>query len=222
MRTGACAWAQDPPPTNQPTPAATTNLPGPAPAATAAPDTNRLEELRILQRALEVHPADARATGYLGTLLYALRRYDEAMEAYLNEEQPSEDVLKRCLRKAVLTGAFYPILCGSAFKNKGVQPLLDAVVDYLPSPLDVPPVEGIDVKTGEPTTRDPKDDDDATFSPDGSSIAFDSARGGSQAIWVMPAAAIFCRFRRSAWCCANTIYIASSWISPRKSCMRFR
>ncbi|MFO0287131.1 MAG: GTP-binding protein, partial [Brevundimonas sp.] len=59
---------------------------------------------------------------------------DEAMEAYLEGNEPSEETLKKCLRKAVLTGAFYPILCGSAFKNKGVQPLLDAVVDYLPSP----------------------------------------------------------------------------------------
>ena len=64
---------------------------------------------------------------------------DEAMEAYLNGEEPSEAVIKKCLRKAVLNGAFYPILCGSAFKNKGVQPLLDAVVDYLPSPVDIPP-----------------------------------------------------------------------------------
>ena len=84
---------------------------------------------------------------------------DEAMEAYLGGEEPSEAVLKRCLRKAVLTGAFYPILCGSAFKNKGVQPLLDAVVDYLPSPLDIPPTEGIDFKTEEPVTRKASDEE---------------------------------------------------------------
>ena len=53
----------------------------------------------------------------------------------------------------MITGAFFPVLCGSAFKNKGVQPLLDAVVDYLPSPLDRPPIKGIDVKTGEETVR---------------------------------------------------------------------
>ena len=84
---------------------------------------------------------------------------DEAMEAYLNEEQPSEEVLKRCIRKAVLNGAFYPILAGSAFKNKGVQPLLDAVVDYLPSPLDIPPTPGIDFKTEEPVVRRASDDE---------------------------------------------------------------
>jgi elongation factor G len=72
---------------------------------------------------------------------------DEAMEAYLSGEEPSEATIKKCLRKAVLNGAFYPILCGSAFKNKGVQPLLDAVVDYLPSPVDIPPTKGIDFKT---------------------------------------------------------------------------
>jgi elongation factor G len=84
---------------------------------------------------------------------------DEAMEAYLGGEEPSEEVLKRCLRKAVLTGAFYPILCGSAFKNKGVQPLLDAVVDYLPSPLDIPPTQGIDFKTEEPVERKASDEE---------------------------------------------------------------
>ncbi len=84
---------------------------------------------------------------------------DEAMEAYLGGEQPSEEVLKKCIRKAVLTGAFYPILCGSAFKNKGVQPLLDAVVDYLPSPVDIPPTKGIDYKTEEEVTRKASDDE---------------------------------------------------------------
>jgi elongation factor G len=84
---------------------------------------------------------------------------DDAMEAYLNGDEPSEAVIKKCLRKAVLTGAFYPILCGSAFKNKGVQPLLDAVVDYLPSPMDIPPTPGIDFKTEEPVVRHASDDE---------------------------------------------------------------
>ncbi|QUS40448.1 elongation factor G [Tardiphaga alba] len=69
---------------------------------------------------------------------------DDAMAAYLDGNEPDEATLKRLLRKAVLTGAFYPVLCGSAFKNKGVQPLLDAVVDYLPSPVDVPAIKGTD------------------------------------------------------------------------------
>ncbi|MET0336256.1 MAG: elongation factor G [Caulobacter sp.] len=84
---------------------------------------------------------------------------DEAMEAYLSGEEPSEETIKKCLRKAVITGAFYPILCGSAFKNKGVQPLLDAVVDYLPSPLDIPPTPGIDFKTEEPVVRRASDEE---------------------------------------------------------------
>jgi len=74
---------------------------------------------------------------------------DAAMTAYLEGKEPDEATLKGLIRKAVLTGAFYPVLCGSAFKNKGVQPLLDAVVDYLPSPLDVPPIKGIDSKGNE-------------------------------------------------------------------------
>lgn len=84
---------------------------------------------------------------------------DEAMEAYLEGNEPSEETIKKCIRKAVLTGAFYPILCGSAFKNKGVQTLLDAVVDYLPSPIDIPPTPGIDFKTEEPVVRKASDDE---------------------------------------------------------------
>ena len=84
---------------------------------------------------------------------------DEAMESYLNGEEPSVEVLNKCLRKAVLTGAFYPVLCGSAFKNKGVQPLLDAVVEYLPSPIDIPPTPGLDYKTEEPVVRRASDDE---------------------------------------------------------------
>jgi elongation factor G len=89
----------------------------------------------------------------------AVEMDDEAMEAYLEGQEPSEAVLKKCIRKAVLNGAFYPILAGSAFKNKGVQPLLDAVVDYLPSPVDIPPTPGIDYKTEEPVTRRASDDE---------------------------------------------------------------
>ena len=78
---------------------------------------------------------------------------DEAMAAYLDGQEPDEATLKRLIRKAVITGAFFPVLAGSAFKNKGVQPLLDAVVDYLPSPLDVPPIKGIDDKGNEVVRR---------------------------------------------------------------------
>jgi elongation factor G len=84
---------------------------------------------------------------------------DDAMQAYLDGAEPSEEVLKMCIKKAVLAGAFYPVLAGSAFKNKGVQPLLDAVVDYLPSPLDIPPTPGIDYKTEAPVVRKPSDDE---------------------------------------------------------------
>jgi len=78
---------------------------------------------------------------------------DDALAAFLDGKEPDEATLKRLIRKAVLTGAFYPVLCGSAFKNKGVQPLLDAVVDYLPSPLDVPAIKGVDDKGNEVTRK---------------------------------------------------------------------
>jgi elongation factor G len=83
---------------------------------------------------------------------------DAAMAAYLDGREPDEATLKRLIRKAVITGAFFPVLAGSAFKNKGVQPLLDAVVDYLPSPLDVPPIKGIDPK-GNEVARRPEDNE---------------------------------------------------------------
>lgn len=73
----------------------------------------------------------------------AVEQDDAVLEAYLEGKEPNEATLKRCLRKGTLSFSFVPVLCGSAFKNKGVQPLLDAVIDYLPSPLDVPPAEGI-------------------------------------------------------------------------------
>ncbi len=73
----------------------------------------------------------------------AVEADDEAMEAYLEGNEPSEEVLKKCIRKGTIAMTFVPVLCGSAFKNKGVQPMLDAVVDYLPSPLEVPAIRGV-------------------------------------------------------------------------------
>ena len=84
---------------------------------------------------------------------------DEAMEAYLEGNEPDEAKLKELVRKGTISSHFYPLFCGSAFKNKGVQPLLDGVLDYLPSPVDVPPIKAIDVKTGEETVRKSSDDE---------------------------------------------------------------
>jgi len=82
---------------------------------------------------------------------------DELVELILDEADVPVDVLKRAIRAATLGIHFTPVLCGSSFKNKGVQPLLDAVIDYLPSPLDVPPVEGVDPKSDEPVVRNADD-----------------------------------------------------------------
>jgi elongation factor G len=87
---------------------------------------------------------------------------ETAMEAYLNGKQPDVDTLKKLIRKGTISGAFVPVLCGSAFKNKGVQPMLDAVVDFLPSPLDVPAVQGTEVDGDTEMTR--KADDAEPFS----------------------------------------------------------
>jgi len=84
---------------------------------------------------------------------------EEAMEAYLEGNAPDEATLKALIRKGTIDNTFVPVLCGSAFKNKGVQPLLDAVVDYLPSPVEVPAIKGIDPKTEQETTRKSSDDE---------------------------------------------------------------
>ncbi|MEY3703778.1 MAG: elongation factor [Pseudomonadota bacterium] len=88
----------------------------------------------------------------------AVEQDDAVMEAYLEGNEPDIDTLKKLIRKGTLNFSFVPILCGSAFKNKGVQPLLDAVVDYLPSPLDIPDVEGLKLDGETPDTRPPSDD----------------------------------------------------------------
>ncbi len=75
----------------------------------------------------------------------AVEMDDAALEAYLGGEEPNEDVLRKCIRKGTVDSKFYPVILGSSFKNKGVQPLLDAVVDYLPSPIDVAAVKGTSV-----------------------------------------------------------------------------
>ncbi|MBC2653369.1 elongation factor G [Novosphingobium aerophilum] len=106
-------------------------------------------------------PADLadEAADYRNKLIeLAVEQDDEAMEAYLEGNEPDVATLKALIRKGTLGQAFVPVLCGSAFKNKGVQCLLDAVVDYLPSPLDIEDVQGINPDTDEPDSRPTADD----------------------------------------------------------------
>ncbi len=92
----------------------------------------------------------------------AVEQDDDAMEAYLEGEEPSEETLRTCIRKGTCSLAFVPVLCGSAFKNKGVQPLLDAVIDYLPAPTEVPAIRGVKMGSDEEIVR--KSSDDEPFS----------------------------------------------------------
>ena len=87
----------------------------------------------------------------------AVEQDDSIMEQYLDGKEPSLEDLKKCIRKGTISGAFVPVLCGTAFKNKGVQPMLDAVIDYLPSPVDLPPVKGIEVAGDAELTRESSD-----------------------------------------------------------------
>ncbi|KPF64470.1 elongation factor G [Porphyrobacter sp. AAP60] len=88
----------------------------------------------------------------------AVEQDDDAMEAYLEGNEPDAATLKALIRKGTLNQSFVPVCCGSAFKNKGVQPLLDAVVDYLPSPLDIPDVQGVKIDSDEPDSRPATDE----------------------------------------------------------------
>ncbi|MFA5867957.1 MAG: elongation factor G [Actinomycetota bacterium] len=93
-------------------------------------------------------------------MIEAVADYDEdVMLKYLEGEDVTVEEIKRAIRKATLANAVTPVLCGTALKNKGVQPVLDAVIDYLPSPLDVPPVKGIEPKTGNEIERKPSNDE---------------------------------------------------------------
>ncbi len=88
----------------------------------------------------------------------AVEMDDAAMESYLEGNEPDMETLKKCIRKGTIEQKFVPVFCGSAFKNKGVQPLLDAVVDYLPSPIDIPPAHAISEKDGSDVEVESKDD----------------------------------------------------------------
>ena len=100
----------------------------------------------------------SKATEYRTSLVELAVEQDEgALEAYLEGDEPSVETLKKCIRIGTLASNFVPVLCGSAFKNKGVQPLLDAVVDYLPSPLDVDSVKGVIPDTEEEVVRESDD-----------------------------------------------------------------
>ena len=100
------------------------------------------------------------AKEYRDKMIDAVAEFDEqVMEKYLNGHSLTEEEIKRAIRAATIAMKVTPVLCGSAFKNKGVQQLLDAVVDYLPSPLDIPPVKGIDPNTGKEVERKPDDSD---------------------------------------------------------------
>ncbi|MCW6532885.1 MULTISPECIES: elongation factor G [Sphingomonas] len=106
--------------------------------------------------------ADAAAAARAELIETVVEQDDAVMEKFFEGEEPDADTIKRLIRKGTLNFSFVPVLCGSAFKNKGVQPLLDAVVDYLPSPLDIPDVEGVKLDGETKDTRPA--DDNAPFS----------------------------------------------------------
>ena len=100
------------------------------------------------------------AKEYREKLLEAVSEFDDnVMEQYLETGTVDEQLLKAAIRKATISVSMIPVVCGTSYKNKGVQKLLDAVVDYMPSPLDIPPVTGLVPKTGEEETRAPSDDE---------------------------------------------------------------
>ncbi|MBN9306230.1 MAG: translation elongation factor G [Devosia sp. 67-54] len=107
-------------------------------------------------------PADLKekAVKYREQLIETIVEIDDAAtEAYLNGEIPDKDTIRRLIRQGTINSNFFPVFCGSSFKNKGVQPLLDGVIDFLPSPIDIPAIKGIDVKTDTEIERHASDDE---------------------------------------------------------------
>ena len=101
-----------------------------------------------------------KAAEYRAVLLDMIVEQDDAaMEMYLAGKEPSFEVLQACIRKGTIAMSFVPVLCGSAFKNKGVQPLLDAVIDYLPAPVDIPAIKGVKAGTEEEIAKHATDDE---------------------------------------------------------------
>ena len=110
---------------------------------------------------IEEIPADMKemAETYHKELVEAVAEFDDVvMQKYLDGKEITTEELQSCIRKGTISNKFNPVFCGSAFKNKGVQPLLDAVINYLPSPIDIPPVKGHNADTNEEETRDASDD----------------------------------------------------------------
>ncbi len=101
-----------------------------------------------------------KAAEYRESLMEHVAEQDDAlMEKYFAGEEITIDEIKACIRKSTIANTMVPVVCGTSYKNKGVQKLLDAVVDYMPSPLDVPPIKGVDPDTGEETVRHSSDDE---------------------------------------------------------------
>ncbi|MDP7669713.1 MAG: elongation factor G, partial [Alphaproteobacteria bacterium] len=119
------------------------------------------EELGAKYNEAEI-PEDltAKAAEYREKLIeHAVEQDDTAMEAYLEGTEPDLETLKACIRKGTIAATFVPVLCGSAFKNKGVQPLLDAVVDFLPAPTEVPAIKGVQPDSDKEMVRESSDDE---------------------------------------------------------------
>jgi len=117
------------------------------------------KDAKMIEQDIPADLADKAAEYRAALIEAAVEMDDDVMAAYLEGEEPDEDTLKRLIRKATINRAFYPMLCGSAFKNKGVQTLLDAVVDFLPAPSDREAYKAINPKTGEEVVRRPSDDE---------------------------------------------------------------
>jgi len=121
----------------------------------------RNEELGAQWDVVEI-PDDlkAKAAEYREKMIEAaVEQDDAAMDSYLNGDLPDNDTIRRLIRRGTVDVKFFPVFCGSAFKNKGVQPLLDGVIDFLPSPIDIPAIQGIDAKTEEPIERHADDNE---------------------------------------------------------------